>query len=75
MRDHESEAKYDDHIAAGFYDIVEHFRAAVRGAGTIDQVAMRIYDEDDERVNAWLAVWYILVCLACVAVIIIKHLI
>jgi hypothetical protein len=36
---------------------------------------MRIYDEDDERVNAWLAVWYILVCLACVAVIIIKHLI
>ena len=36
---------------------------------------MRIYDEDDERTNAWLAVWYILVCLACVADIIIKHLI
>ena len=35
---------------------------------------MRIYDEDDERVSAWLAVWYILVCLACVAVIVIKHL-
>lgn len=36
---------------------------------------MRIYDEDDERINIWLAVWYILVCLVCVAVIIIKHLI
>ncbi len=35
---------------------------------------MRIYDEDDERVSAWLAVWYILVWLACIAVIVIKHL-
>lgn len=35
---------------------------------------MRIYDEDDERVSAWLVVWYISVLLVCVAVIVIKHL-
>ncbi len=34
---------------------------------------MRIYDEDDERVSAWLVVWY-MVWLAYIAVIVIKHL-